>query len=210
MTLWMDPTGTVVHDHDPYIAADGTVYPPQYPKAEICGMVEVAEPPPPEDATLIVPGTWRVERLDGVPTKVWDTVARPPAEVMARARAARLAVVQAACRQAILAGYASSALGAPHAYPNRETDQSNMAASVLASLMPGLPTDWSTPFWCADSDGVWLRRLHSAAQIRQAGVDAKAWVVACQERLNGPDGTGGLIARITAATSVAEIEAVVW
>lgn len=210
MGLWMDADDTVVHDHDPYIAPDGTIHPAQIAKAGIAGLTEVVESPMPDAPGLIVPGTWRAERVGGVPTKIWDTIVRPAEEVLARARSARLATVIDACRRAIVGGYVSAALGASHTYPNQPTDQSNMAASVLASLMPDLPAGWTTPYWCADEDGVWMRRPHTAAQIRQAGLDGKAWVTACQERLNGPDGTGGLIERINAATTVEEIMAVEW
>ncbi|MEP9376218.1 hypothetical protein ABLE91_05870 [Aquabacter sp. CN5-332] len=96
---------------------------------------------------------------------------------------AKVAELTGACAASIVAGYSSAALGASHEYPAQPVDQLNMMGSVTASLLPGLPLDWSTPFWCADEDGVWSFRPHTAAQIQQAGADGKAHVVACQEHL---------------------------
>lgn len=119
-------------------------------------------------------------------------------------RASKLAELTAACSDAIAAGYSSSALGAAHLYPSRLTDQSNMQASVIRSLLPGLATDWTTPFWCADEAGEWARRDHTAAQIQQAGQDGVAHVLAQQDKL-------ALLAADVAAASTAEaIAAIVW
>ena len=41
MTLWIDAVGTVVEDHQPYVAADGTTYTAQFPKSEIPGLQQV-------------------------------------------------------------------------------------------------------------------------------------------------------------------------
>ena len=118
---------------------------------------------------------------------------------------ARLASsLRAACAAAITGGYASAALGSPHTYPSQSTDQANMIASVCASLLPGLPGDWSTPFWCADPEGVWAFHPHTAAQIQQVGSDGKAAVVAAQTKLTG------LLAQVTAATTEDQVIAVTW
>lgn len=131
------------------------------------------------------------------------------ADRLATAKAIKTAELRAACAAAITAGYVSEALGAAHDYPNKATDQSNMAASVLASLMPGLAADWVTPFW-AGAGGIWAMRPHTAEQIRRAGADGKAHVLACQARLSGEDGQGGLLKAVAKAQSVAEVAVVVW
>jgi hypothetical protein len=41
---------------------------------------------------------------------------------------------------------------------------------------------WSTPFWCADSNGNWAWMPHTANQIMQVGDDATAFVLAQQSQ----------------------------
>ncbi|KMJ54979.1 hypothetical protein ACG97_01150 [Vogesella sp. EB] len=93
------------------------------------------------------------------------------------ARAAKLAELERDCSNAIIAGFASAALGNVHTYPAKDTDQQNLASSVLSSLMPNLPIDWATPFWCADENGNWAMRPHSATQIQQVGIDGKSAII---------------------------------
>ena len=128
----------------------------------------------------------------------------PPPLTLSQAQGVQIGVLRAACGAAILAGYSSAALGAAHSYPATGLDQQNMAASVLASLMPGLPAGWTTPFWCADGAGVWAMRDHTAAQIQAAGTDGKAAIVAAQVKL------AGLVAQVGAAITVASVEGIVW
>lgn len=109
-----------------------------------------------------------------------------------------------ACQSAIIGGFSSSALGAPHLYPSNATDQTNLIGSVVAAMVPGLAADWTTPFWCADAVGAWEFRPHTAAQIIQAGVDAKAHVVACQMKL------ASIMAEIEAASTVPDVVGVEW
>lgn len=135
----------------------------------------------------------------GVPTAI-----DPPPPPLETVKAARIAALSVACRNQILAGFTSSALGEPHAYPSGETDQRNMIASVTASLLPGLPEEWTTPFWCADSAGEWSMRAHSAGQIQQAGADGKAAIVAAQLHL------ASLAAAVAGATSADAVEAIAW
>lgn len=95
------------------------------------------------------------------------------------AQRAQRALLAVWCQDAIYAGFVSSALGAPHTYPAKDRDQNNLNASVTASLLPGLPADWVTPFPCMDVNGMWAHAPHTAAQIQQVGLDAKAAIVAC-------------------------------
>lgn len=112
--------------------------------------------------------------------------------------------LNAACQSQIYSGYESAALGAPHHYPANDKDQSNMIASVTSSLYPGLPAEWVTPFWCADGSGVWAYRPHTAAQIQQAGADGKAAILAALSK------NAVLQARVAAATTIDELNAVEW
>jgi len=133
-----------------------------------------------------------------------NTASPAPALTLAQAQAAQISTVTAACAAAIVAGFASSALGAEHSYPSQMTDQQNLSASVLASLLPNLPTGWTTPFWCADTNGNWSYASHTAAQIQQAGQDGKAAIVAAIQKKEG------LVAQINAAATVTAVQAINW
>lgn len=124
----------------------------------------------------------------------------PLAEVQAR----KVASLRAACGAAIMGGFGSNALGAPHTYPSGMTDQANLIGSVTASLLPGLAAGWTTPFWCADVSGAWAFLPHTAAQIQQVGADGKAMVVAAQARL------GALVAAVAAAATADQVAAITW
>lgn len=108
------------------------------------------------------------------------------------------------CKATILAGFESSALGASHHYPAKMTDQQNLASSVLDSLLPNLPVDWMTPFWCADANAVWEFRLHTAEQIQQVGRDAKTAVLVAMGK------NEVLQAQVAAATSLETLNAIQW
>lgn len=132
-----------------------------------------------------------------------DSFVRPTPDVVAL-KAAKAAILTAACAAAITGGYKSAALGAEYTYPSKPTDQTNMLGSVADSLLPNLPADWTTPFWCMDANGSWTFAAHTAVQIQQAGSDGKAWVVACQTLL------AELNAQVEAATSITEIDNIAW
>src|SRR5690242_10185734 len=69
----------------------------------------------------------------GAPDPTWTTTPPPPS--LAAAQAAKIAELTKKCGDQITGGFASSALGAPHTYPSQLTDQSNMQASVIDSLV---------------------------------------------------------------------------
>lgn len=126
------------------------------------------------------------------------------AAAVVTAQAAKVASLTAACAAEIVGGYTSSALGAPHTYPSKPTDQTNMLGSVLASLLPSLPSDWTTPFWCADAAGVWSFAIHTATQIQTAGADGKAAVASAQTKL------ATLSVQVGAAKSQADLDKLAW
>lgn len=120
------------------------------------------------------------------------------------ARRTRVSLLSASCAAAIVGGFRSEALGSAHAYPSDIKDQINLMGSVTDSIIPGLPENWQTPFWCRDEDGVWSWKMHSAAEIQQAGRDGKARVVACQATLET------LTAAVMVAATVEDVVAIVW
>lgn len=125
-----------------------------------------------------------------------------PSTTLAQARESKIEELSGACRTQIYAGFQSSALGAVHTYPANDKDQANLAGSVVASLLPGLPTNWTTPFWCQDKSGVWAFVPHTAAQIQQVGIDGKAAIVAALEK------NAILAAQVMACTTIAEVQAI--
>jgi hypothetical protein len=134
------------------------------------------------------------------------TAPLPPtaAEKLANAQKTQIETISTNCASSITAGFTSSALGAANTYPSTLTDQHNLNGSVVASLLPNLPSTWTTKYWVMDSSGVWTLAVHTAAQIQQAGLDGKAWVTAQQEKL------ASLLAQVMAAMSVADVQAIVW
>ncbi len=126
------------------------------------------------------------------------------ADLLPAAAATRLAAITDACNATILEGFASKALGPEHRYPAKLTDQSNLQASVLASLFPGLAEDWTTPFWCQDAAGSWAYRPHTAAQIQQVGSDGKDAINACiAQKIQ-------LEEQLAKTKTLAEVEAITW
>lgn len=118
------------------------------------------------------------------------------------ARADKVTEMRACCAAAITGGFTSAALGVEHQYPAKLTDQTNLAGSIIDSLIPG-PADWTTPFWCGDSAGDWKFRMHTATQIQQVGRDAKAAILAAMTR------NEALRVRIEGATRE-ELDAIGW
>ena len=133
---------------------------------------------------------------------VFTTEAELP--TLGQCRNRKTAALRAACQQEIREGYGSDALGASYTYPAGEIDQRNTIAAVVASLLPGLPTDWTTPVWCADAGGVWAMRDHTAAQIQRAGADGKSAIVAAQRKL------ARLLDQVSAATTRADLDLIAW
>ena len=145
------------------------------------------------------------ENLDYQAYLAWCAAGNTPTAVpLAGAQQQQIDVISIACQASIYAGFSSSALGSAHTYPAKDTDQQNLTASVLASLMPGLASNWTTPFWCADSNGDWAYVDHSAAQIQQVGQDGKTAILAALSK------NQTLAAQVMAATTVAQVQAIVW
>lgn len=126
------------------------------------------------------------------------------AQLLAQAQQAQLAIVGAACASAITGGFQSSALGKAYTYPSQQTDQANLNANVVSSLLPGLPANWTTMQLCCDENGKWGYVPHTAAQIQQVGADGKAAILGCLTK------HAELKAQIAAATTVAEVQAINW
>ena len=158
-------------------------------------------------------GVYAFAAASGVPLDVPTTLqpyTPPPApaptaaQILAQAQTTQSAALTSACAAAIVAGFASSALGSAHTYPSQPTDQTNLIGAVTASQSPGLPSTWACNFWCADSSGAWAFRSHTAAQIQQVLADGLAAREALSTKL------AGLVAQVQAAATTAAVQAIVW
>lgn len=143
---------------------------------------------------------------EALPSAAGNLVFTTEAELptLGQCRNRKAAALRAACQQEIWNGYSSAALGAPFTYPATEADQRNLIAAVVASLLPGLPADWTTPFWCVDQSGLWAMRDHTAGQIQHAGADGKACIVAAQRKL------AGLLDQVSTAATRDDLDAIGW
>lgn len=120
----------------------------------------------------------------------------PTIPTLPELRAIRTAALRAACAAAIVGGFQSAALGAPHDYPADEPSQRNLLASrncpALAMLM------------CGDPAGAWMLLPHAAPQVEQVVADWNAHRQAQQLRLVE------LAARVAAAQDMDAVRAVAW
>ncbi len=146
---------------------------------------------------------WNSAKLGPQPTMTQLEAAWPAAQLQA-VQTIQKAIVTKSCVSAMTGGFLSSALGAPYTYPSTLTDQHNLSGSVVASLLPNLPSGWTTSFWCMDSTGAWAFTPHTAAQIQQVGLEGKAWIVTCQQQ------KASLDAQINAAQTVSAVQSVIW
>ena len=134
----------------------------------------------------------------------WDGSAVVWSAEMPAVRALHIERMSAACEQQIVGGFKCSALGEEHLYPAKTKDQINLLGSIADANMAGDDPDWRTQFWCADAAGAWEFRDHTVAQIQQVGKTGKAAILAAM-------GKNELLRRqIEAASTAAEIEAIIW
>jgi len=144
--------------------------------------------------------------LGALPPGASVTAPSAPASVttLSELQTAQTVLIENSCAAVITSGFASSALGASYKYPSKITDQQNLTANALASLMPGVSSTWTTLQICQDSTGAWAYLPHTAAQIQQVAVDMKAWIQSCIAK------KATLEASIAAATTSNQVEAIVW
>lgn len=119
----------------------------------------------------------------------------PPPPSLDEVKAAKVAAINAACAAAIVGGFASAALGAPHTYDSALEDQLNLIGAV------GLGID--LPYRCADAAGIKAFR-HTAAQLKQVAADGAAIKLAALEK------AATLKALVQAAADAAAVEVVAW
>lgn len=197
--MYTDITLKIVNDTDPYVDINGTQYPWNFPKNEISTLFSVTTTDQPTDPTVNITG-FVIQNINDAYTQVWQTSPK----VLSTVQTSQINILDNACSATIVGGFTSSALGTAYNYPSTPTDQMNLSASVIASMLPNLAQDWSTPFWCVDSNNVWALRNHTIAQIQQVGSDAKTFV---QTQIVK---NANLAAQVIAATTVAQVQAITW
>ena len=128
----------------------------------------------------------------------------PPSPTLDDLKKAQYSAIDAACSLTIVSGVKSSALGSPYLYPTQTTDQANLNANVTSSLLPNLPSDWTTAQICQDNAGNWAYLPHTAAEIQQVGADVKSAILSMLVKKTQ------LQAQVNAATTAAAILAITW
>lgn len=136
----------------------------------------------------------KIESLGEVPANLSSVVPAPIA--LERAQAAKSAEINAACATAIVCGFASPTLGAPHTYDSALEDQLNLIGAVSLGI--------DLPYRCADAAGIKAFCLHTAAQLKQVAADGAMVKLAALEK------AATLKAQVQAAADVAAVEAVAW
>lgn len=148
-------------------------------------------PPEYPDAFDLIPYQGRLPlEQQPTPTAVLQWVDDAPVWIelatLDELKARKSAVISQVCADAITAGFPCDTLGDGYTYPAKPNDQANLTGSVLRSMYSSNDADWRTPFWCADADGTWEFRPHTAAQIQHVGdcaVNARLACMAKNEQL---------------------------
>jgi hypothetical protein len=126
------------------------------------------------------------------------------ADKFKQAKQSKISALSAACKQAIIDGFDSDALGTVHHYPAKDTDQTNLLGRVIQARINIATPDWTAKFWCSDSTGNWDIRPHTAAQMIAVGLAGAADVEAKTLR------NLALAAQAMAAQDQAALDAIEW
>lgn len=121
-------------------------------------------------------------------------------ELLAKAKQSKLVELEALCETQIISGFVSSALGSEHWYKSEQIDQLNLIGVVTGG------TDDYFKSGIKDTQGViaWDWVLHTSAQLKQVLNDGKNVKTTLLQKLTMQK------AQVDLATTLAEVEAVVW
>lgn len=122
------------------------------------------------------------------------------AEIIAQSKQSKLIELEALCEAQIVSGFTSSALGSEHWYKSEQIDQLNLIGVVTGG------TDDYFKSGIKDTQGVitWDWVLHTSAQLKQVLNDGKNVKTTLLQKLTMQK------AQVDLATTLAEVEAVVW
>jgi hypothetical protein len=147
---------------------------------------------------------WNTSKLGTEPTISSLTTYYTNNLALPQAQQVQIASLSLSCRNTIVSGYTSSALGSAYTYGNNTIDQLNMASSVIAAMINANTASWTTPMWCESSTGVWEYMQHTAVQVNEVAVSGKSFVISNQSKLVT------LTAQVNAATTISAVQAVTW
>lgn len=170
-------------------------------------------PPIPGDnqAAIFVGGTWSLVPdwrghtywlADGSEHTITTLGDEPPAEALnapppptlTEQKTSQIDAARALAKTHITAGFISNALGTDHTYPSNAEYQLNTIGAAQAG--------GDRRFLCADSNGDWQRRLHTAAQLQQVCSDGAARMTAIFDAMDV------IVAAIETAADQAALDAI--
>lgn len=117
-------------------------------------------------------------------------------------RAERVRALRFECFHAIIGGFTSSALAAPHRYDSDDTDQKNIDRAAIAAFVGG--DAYAAQIPCADADGLKAVRAHNGKQAVALASDLHAHVEAARVRFSECK------AAVSAATTAQAVAAIQW
>jgi hypothetical protein len=164
------------------------------PGGEPAVVVRLAEKSKDKKAILITEDISDVDLLDShwLSGKVWKLRGKRPSFIhewnpkqevwvlnIGALKDIKKKTINADCRNYIISGFSSSALGSVHTYPYGVTDQANLSNDLtLASINP----DMTFQLMCADESKVWGFKAHSSEQVKQIGIDAYNHVLNARQK----------------------------
>lgn len=129
-----------------------------------------------------------------------NTLAHKDFSTLTELKEQKINMVNTNCKKEIVSGFTSSALGTEHVYQSEEVDQLNLIGAVMANV-----DDY---FKCgvkdANGDVTWTYELHTVAQLQQVLQDGKSIKLALLQK------AGTLKEQVRAATTKADVDAIVW
>lgn len=183
----------------PVQVGENIVSPAEYDEAGNLIKEEVAEPIFEDVVTNPLPDGVIIEQMEVLQTEDGGLKAdsADPAVRLVASKESKLAELNSACNAAILAGFESSALGAPHFYDFDYEAQINLAGmlNAIANAMITGSISWKASGVPTD---------HTIDQFKQLYADGLAFKNAQIQRY------WALKAQVNAAATIAEVEAVVW
>lgn len=148
------------------------------------------------DGTLSLT-SWNVKDSNGVPIPQ-PVQSDLDSWALSAAKQMKIAELNAACENAIYAGFSSSATGTSHQYAFTLLDQQNMNETATAMLQDSTFTSVS---WKTEDAG---EVSHTAAQFQQLCKDARVF------KLTNITKYRQLKANVLAATTVDAVKAITW
>lgn len=148
-----------------------------------------------------------VTRITGIQVgwvRAMDGSFSPYEESADELRAQQRDTIANACRNAIIGGFSSSALGAAHVYDASDQDQTNIAQDCLEARAAGDDAKWSASLTCTNRAGVKASRPHDSKQVMQVASDLRTARVAAQEHKRE------LLDKLGRAQTPSDVRKVVW